>query len=91
MQHAHRDLVGRQLFERADDRLERALDVGFDDDRQFLGAAGGDLREHLLERAAAAGGGRLLAPAALAEIGDLARAAFVLDDDEIVAGQRQCR
>ena len=57
MQYPHRDLVGRDLFERADDRLERALHVGFDDDRQLLGGAGGDLREHLLERAAPAGRG----------------------------------
>ena len=37
VQHPHRDLVGRQLFERADNRLERALHVGFDDDRQLFG------------------------------------------------------
>ena len=89
MQYAHRDLVGRDPFERADDRLDRALHVALDDDRQFLGGAGRDLREHLLERAAPAGRRRRVAPAALAEIGDLARPALVLDDDEIVAGERQ--
>ena len=85
---AHRDLVGAELVERAGDRLDRAMHVGLDDDRQLLGGAGGDLREHLFERAAAAGcGGRVAAPA-LAEFGDLAGAAFAVDDDEIVAGQR---
>ena len=89
MQYAHRDLVGRDPFERADDRLDRALHVALDDDRQFLGGAGRDLREHLFERAAPAGRRRRVAPAALAEIGDLARPRLVLDNDEIVAGERQ--
>ena len=89
MQYAHRDLVGRDPSERADDRLDRALHVALDDDRQFLGRAGRDFREHLFERAAPAGRRRRVAPAALAEIGDLARPRLVLDNDEIVAGERQ--
>ena len=51
-------------------------------------AARGDLREHLLEGAAAARGGGVVAAPALAEIGDLAGPAFALDHDEIVAGKR---
>ena len=66
MQHAHRDLVGAELLERAGDRLERALHVGFDDDRSSLAVARCDLGEHLLERAARAGDRVLLAPQALA-------------------------
>ena len=77
------------LFERADDRLERALHIRFDDDRQFFRDAGRDLREHLLEGAARAGCGSRVAPAALTEIGDVARAALVFGDDEIVAGERR--
>src|SRR5581483_3855144 len=46
-------------------------------------------REHLFERAASAGRRRRVALAALAEFGDLARPRLVLDDDEIVAGERQ--
>src|SRR5207248_3329254 len=88
VQYPHCDLVGRQLFERADDRFERALYVGFDDDRQLLRDARGDLREHLLEGAARTGHGGRVAPAALTEVGDFAGAALALDHDEIVAGKR---
>ena len=56
---------------------------------QFLGGAGRGLREHLLERAARAGRRLLLAPPALAIFGDVARLAFVLGDDEIVARHRR--
>ncbi len=88
-QSPHRHFVGRQLFERPDDRFERALDIRFDHDRQLFRGARGDLREHLLEGAAAPrGGGRVAAPA-LTEIGDLAGPRLVLDDDKIIAGERQ--
>ena len=36
--HARDDLVGAELLERAGDRLERALHVGLDDQREFLAA-----------------------------------------------------
>src|SRR3546814_1702707 len=54
MQHADLRLVGRYLLERADDRLDGALHVALDDDRQLRDLAGLDLVEHLLERAARA-------------------------------------
>ena len=54
---------------------------------ELLGDAGGDLREHLLERAARARGRLLLAAAALAVVGDVARLGLVLGDDEVVARQ----
>src|SRR5581483_11200976 len=81
--------AGGDLLERAGDRFERALDVGLDDHGELLGHARGDLREHLFERAARARRRLLLAPAALAVIGDVARLRLVLRDDEIVAGQRR--
>ena len=37
--HARRHLVGAELLERADDRLDRALHVGLDDQRELLAAA----------------------------------------------------
>ena len=89
VQHAHRHLVGRQLLRRADDRLERALHVGLDDDRQLLAPR---RRRSARTSARACRGHRRPPPrsraAALAELGDLARAALVLDHDELVAGER---
>ena len=55
MDDARADLVGAELVERAGDRLDRALHVALDDQREFLAARGLDLRHHLLERAAHAG------------------------------------
>ena len=91
MDDARRDLLGAELVERADDRFERALHVGLDDEREFLAARGLDLRHHLLERAAHAGlaGSGLLALLARAIIGDLAGARLVVDDREPVAGIRR--
>ena len=63
---------------RADDRLEGALHVGFDDDRQFL-ATPEAISENICSRVprppAAA---RRVAPPALPEIGNLAGPALVL-------------
>ena len=56
MEDARRDLVGAELLERADDRFDRALHVGLDDQREVLAARGLELAHHLLERAAHAGG-----------------------------------
>ena len=55
MDDARADFVGAELVERADDRFDRALHVGLDDQREFLAAGGLELRHHLLERAAHAG------------------------------------
>ena len=88
MQHAHRDFTRRDFFERADNRLERTLDIRFDHDRQFLRHTGRDLREHLLESSACACCSTRVAPAALTEVGDVARAALVLCNYEIVARER---
>src|SRR5262249_53144885 len=85
----NRDLVGIDLGQAADDGFERALNVRLHQDRQFLGFAGGDLREHLLEGPA---GTRLrlgIAGAALTELGNLARPAFAIDNRKILARQRR--
>src|ERR1700732_2875588 len=85
MQHPNRHLIGRELFKRAHNRLERTLDIRLDDDRQLLGDAGGDLRKHLLERAARSRRCICVAPSTLPKVGDVASAALVLCDHEIVA------
>ena len=91
MQDARADFVVAELVERADDRFERALHVRLDDEREVLAAGGLELAHHLLERAAHAGGARRLLLALLmrAIVGDLARARFVLDHGETVAGFRR--
>src|SRR3954466_14955402 len=62
--HPGLDLLVADLLERADDRLERALHVGLDDERELL-AAGAllEVAHHVGERAAGAGraGGGALA------------------------------
>src|SRR5205814_6093352 len=85
MQYTNRHFIGREFFKRPDDRFERTLDIRLDDDRQLLGDAGGDLRKHLLERAARSRCGVCVAPSALTKIGDIASAALILGDYEIVA------
>ena len=91
MDDARADLVGAELFQRADDRFERALHVGLDDQREVLAARRLELRHHLLERAAHAGRMRraLLALLADAVVGEFARAGFALDHGETVAGLRR--
>ncbi len=91
MQDARGDLVGAELFQRSEDRFERALHVGLHDQREFLAARGLELRHHLLERAAHAGnrGGGVLALLVGAIARDLAGAGFVLDHREAVAGFRR--
>ena len=44
MQDARADFIGAELVQRADDRFERALHVGLDDQREFLAARGLELR-----------------------------------------------
>src|SRR6266542_1084892 len=50
MDHARADFVGGELLDRADDRFQRTLHVGLDDQRQILAARGLELAHHLLER-----------------------------------------
>ena len=71
-----------------DDRLDRALHVALDDQREFLAARGLHLRHHLLERAAHAGLARrgLVALLARAIVGHLAGARLAVDHREAVAG-----
>ena len=77
-------LVVAELFERGIDRLDRALHITLDDQREFLQPARLQLRHHLLERASLAGvlGHRLFARQALTVLGDLARTCLVVDDGE---------
>ena len=85
---ARADLVGAELFQRARDRLQRALHVGLDDQRKFLAAGGLELAHHLLERAAHAARARrhLVAFLPGTIVGDLAGARFAIDDRQSIAG-----
>src|SRR5256885_8865064 len=71
-----------------DDRLDRALHVALDDQREFLAAVGLELAHHLLERAAQAGRPcrHLVALLPRPVIGDLAGPRFALDHRQPVAG-----
>ncbi len=91
MDDARTDFVVADLVERARDRLDRALHVALDDQREFLAARGLDLRHHLLERAAHAGlaRGRLVALLARAIVRHLARARLAVDHRKPVAGVRR--
>jgi hypothetical protein len=84
--------VRAELLQRDRDRLDRALHVALDDQRELLACRTSELRHHLLERAAlagAAGGHRLVAGQTLAVLGDLASPGFVLDGREAVARPRR--
>ena len=91
MQDARGDFLGAELLQRSEDRFQRALHVGLDDQREFLAARGLELRHHLLERTAHAGdrGGGVLALLVGAIARDLAGAGFVLDHGEAIAGFRR--
>src|SRR5580704_17621053 len=91
MQDAGGNFLGAELFERSEDRFQRALHVGLDDQREFLAAGGLELRHHLFERAAHAGntGGGILALLMRAIARDLPGAGFVLDHGETIAGFRR--
>ncbi len=80
------DLVGRQLVQRADDRLHRALHVALDHERQLLGGRSA-AREHIFE-ADRRGGGALLVEHALAVGRDLARPLLILDNRKRIASGR---
>ena len=88
VQHAGNDLVGAELVERAGDRLQRALHVGLDQQREFLAAGRLELAHHLLERAAHAGRARcdLVALLPRAIVRHLAGARLAVDHRQAVAG-----
>ena len=79
------------LLQLADDRLDRALHVGLEDDVQVGDTAGLQLLEQLLERDAAARllRERLAAQALAALLREIAGAAVVLDDAAELAGRRR--
>jgi hypothetical protein len=89
MHDAGADLLIADLLQRLDDRFRRTLHIRLDEDMKVLARTFLELRHHLLERSAARGDATRLTPLALAIIGDLSGARFVLDDDELVARFRR--
>ena len=91
MNDARGDLFGVELLERGDDRLDRALDVALDEQREFLAPRRFELAHHIGERTArhAAARGDLVALLTLAIFGDFAGARFAFDDRDAVAGLRR--
>ena len=86
MQHAHRHFLRAEPAERTDQRLDRALDIGLDDQRKLaLAFFLLDLGEELLQVERRAARDLLLPGARLAELGDLPRTALVLDHHDLVA------
>ena len=83
-----RDLVGAERLERLGDRLDRALHVALDDQREDLlaGAPGAGSSSARASRGRRSGGPRLVALLAGAIVGDLAGAGLALDHREAVAG-----
>src|SRR5690606_3240697 len=81
-------LVGAELIERVDDRLDRTLDVALDDQRELLEPCGLELRHHLFERSALARltGNGLLTRLALAILRDLAGTRLGIHHGVLVAG-----
>ncbi len=79
------DLVVADFLQCANDRLERALHVALDDEREFLAPGVLELLHHLLERALVAGRSESFATLAHPVIGDLASPRFILDDGKLVA------
>src|SRR3984893_12163470 len=73
MEYARRNFLGIELFERRDDRLDRALNVAL----PYHTAA---FRFGIAPR------GGLLAPLPLAIFGDFARSRFGFDDGDAIAG-----
>ena len=90
MNHADRDLVGRQFFQRTADRLKRPLDVGFDNDREQVGFAFGDFGEHLFQRSTSSGGqcDPFVARGIGTEAGDFTGAGFTLHHTQFIARTR---
>ena len=83
------DLGVLDLRELADDGLDRALDVGLDDDVELAEGALLHLREELLQGDALLRAPRELlgADALAAELREVARLALVLDDAGVLAGR----
>src|SRR5262245_32176735 len=86
-----RDFRRAELLERSDDRLDRALHIALDHQREPLTTRGLGLRHHLFERATHTRGTRcrLLALLAGTIVRDLAGARLVVDDGEAVARFRR--
>src|SRR6266480_1886883 len=89
--HVDLDLVGRKAAERMDERLLRALDVGFDEKREHPRLA----FAHVLEQVFQLGGLFLrelhVAELALTEQRDLARLALVAERHDVLAGRGHVR
>ena len=90
MQHACLDQIGRDLVDRIDDRLDRALRIGLDHERIFDRLLFLERTEHALE-ARRATGGALAGHHALAIFRHFARTRFVFDDRQRVARTRHAR
>ena len=90
MQHMDPDFLGRQIFQRPYDGLDRTVHVGLDDRRQRLEfVALLDFLEHLLEGPAGTGRRLGVTVPALAEIDDLAGPGFAFNNRNVVAGGRR--
>jgi hypothetical protein len=88
---AHAHLGVLDLLQLRDGGFDRPVDVALEDEVEILDATLLHLGEELLERDAGSGGrGQLFAPQALAPVlGEVARAALVLDDTGHLAGRRR--
>ena len=82
------DLVVRHFFQRADDRLDRTLYVGLDDNRHQRRFTFRYLLEHFVQCAARSRCGALIFQHINPVLSDFARPRFVFNDGKIVAGLR---
>src|SRR6266540_4093611 len=82
------DLRGRELRQRTRQRLVASLHVGLDDQRECLDLVLGPFGEHVLELRRLLLGELDVAELALTEQRDFARLAFVAQDHDLFAGER---
>ena len=85
MDDAGSDLIRSELIERGVDRLDGALHVALDDEKELLLTALAGLLHHLFERAGAGACGPDVAQLADAVLGQLAGAGFVLNHGQLIA------